>query len=226
MHHLDRIWNYARTAVSTFLDFAHGGLLMAGFISVMLITAHVTGGGGASSAQRNTLVESLQIFFATPRNEPAAPVETAVQAEPDAVTRYLAQRYRVSGHALMPVVETVHQVGRRVDLDPLLILAVIAVESGFNPLSESVMGAQGLMQVIPRWHSDKLENADDKTALLDPQTNVRIGAMVLRDSIRRSGSLIEGLQQYAGAANAEVPIYANKVLAVRQRLAELKGKSA
>ena len=58
---------------------------------------------------------------------------------------YVAKRYRVSNDALLPVFATAQAAGRDLKLDPLLIIAVIGVESGFNPLSQSVVGAQGLM---------------------------------------------------------------------------------
>jgi soluble lytic murein transglycosylase-like protein len=104
------------------------------------------------------------------------------------------------------------------ELDPLLIIAVIGIESGFNPFAQSVMGAQGLMQVIPRFHRDKLPPETPPTAFLDPVSNVRVGAQVLHEAIRRQGGLIEGLQYYAGAADDPERGYAARVIAEKQRL--------
>ncbi|HXE37390.1 MAG TPA: transglycosylase SLT domain-containing protein, partial [Azonexus sp.] len=92
------------------------------------------------------------------------------------------------------------------------------VESGFNPFSQSVFGAQGLMQVVPRFHKDKLPEEADQAAFLDPVTNVQIGAKVLKESIRRFGGLEDGLQQFGGAVNDPDRRYASKVLAEKQRL--------
>lgn len=131
---------------------------------------------------------------------------------------YVSRRYRVSTEALQPIFATAEVVGRELHLDPLLIIAVIGVESGFNPFSQSVFGAQGLMQVVPRFHKDKLPEEADQAAFLDPVTNVQIGAKVLKESIRRFGGLEDGLQQFGGAANDPDRRYSSKVLAEKQRL--------
>lgn len=135
-----------------------------------------------------------------------------------AVLDYVAQRYRVAGEALLPIFETVQTVARQRHMDPLLLIAVISIESRFNPISESPMGAQGLMQIIPRYHADKLTDVAANAPFLDPVTNVQIGARILQEAIRRQGSLMAGLQYYAGATDDEEQTYAAKVLAERLRL--------
>ena len=74
------------------------------------------------------------------------------------------------------------------------------------------------MQVIPRFHMDKLPEEADRSAFLDPVTNVQVGAKVLHESIRRFGGLENGLQQFGGALNDPDRRYASKVLAEKQRL--------
>ena len=129
---------------------------------------------------------------------------------------YVTRRYKVSTEAVQPIFATAQSVGRELHLDPLLIIAIIGVESGFNPFSQSVVGAQGLMQVVPRFHQDKLP--EESASFLDPITNVQVGARVLKESIRRHGGLEEGLQQFGGAIGDAGRRYATKVLAERQRL--------
>lgn len=131
---------------------------------------------------------------------------------------YVAKRYRVSNEALHPIFSTALAAGREHRVDPLLIIAVIGVESGFNPFSQSVFGAQGLMQVVPRFHLDKLPDEAEHNAFLDPVTNVQVGVRVLKDAIQRYGSLEDGLQQFGGAANDPERRYATRVLAEKQRL--------
>jgi len=153
---------------------------------------------------------------------------TAVQeSEPDmetltprmrAVLEHVTQRYRVSPEALGPIFEAAQSTGRERSLDPLIIVAIIGIESGFNPFAQSPKGAQGLMQVIPRFHQDKVPEGAGKLPLFDPVTNVQVGAHVLQEAIRRRGSLMAGLQQFGGAVDDGAQSYAAKVLAEKQRL--------
>ena len=80
------------------------------------------------------------------------------------------------------------------------------------------MGAQGLMQIMPRWHKDKMPDGAGEKPLLDPVINITVGVHVLEEAIRRSGGLVAGLQYYAGASDNEDSSYANKVLAEKERL--------
>lgn len=137
-----------------------------------------------------------------------------------ALASYLAGRYRVSAVATRDLVGAAFRAAELTKLDPLLILAVMAVESSFNPIAESAYGAKGLMQVVPRYHVDRLAFHGGAETVLDPQTNIRVGAEILSDYIRRTGSLEAGLQMYAGAADDSGGRYAQKVLAEKQRLAQ------
>lgn len=150
---------------------------------------------------------------------PAEPLLETLSPRMLGALNYVSRRYRVSTEALQPIFATAQTAGRELRLDPLLIVAVIGVESGFNPFSQSVFGAQGLMQVVPRFHRDKLpDEADHQSAFLDPVTNVQVGARVLEESIRRNGGLENGLQQFGGAINDPERRYSIKVLAEKQRL--------
>ena len=82
-------------------------------------------------------------------------------------------------------------VGLKAKLDPTLILAIMAIESGFNPFAQSPVGAQGLMQVMTQIHHDKYRSFGGKLAAFDPASNLRVGVKVLQDCITRAGS-IEG----------------------------------
>jgi soluble lytic murein transglycosylase-like protein len=140
-----------------------------------------------------------------------------VSLEPrlSAAMDYVSRRYKVSAEAVQPIFATAQAVGHELHIDPLLIIAIIGVESSFNPFSQSGFGAQGLMQVVPRFHQDKLP---EEASFLDPVTNVQVGARVLKEYIHRHGGLEEGLQQFGGALNDAGRRYAGKVLAERQRL--------
>ena len=110
----------------------------------------------------------------------------------------------------------------RTKLDPTLILAVMAVESSFNPFAQSPVGAQGLMQVMTRVHTDKYEGFGGHLAAFDPVANLRVGVKVLQECIARAGSLEGGLRYYVGAAYLpDDGGYAAKVLAEHFRLRQV-----
>ncbi|HEY8878020.1 MAG TPA: lytic transglycosylase domain-containing protein [Roseateles sp.] len=131
-----------------------------------------------------------------------------------AVAHWLARRYSVAPEPISRLVQEAWAVGQRAKVEPTLILAIIAIESRFNPFAQSSVGAQGLMQVMTRVHDDKYEAFGGTLAAFDPVTNLRVGVQVLKECIQRAGSLEEGLRYYVGAANlAEDTGYAARVMA-------------
>jgi soluble lytic murein transglycosylase-like protein len=132
---------------------------------------------------------------------------------------YLARRYHVADGAMRVVVAAAQSAGKERQVDPLLILAVIAVESSMNPFAQSPVGATGLMQVMPDLHGGKFVEQDGRRGALDPVANIRVGSEILGDLIRRGGSVERGLQLYVGAGNAsDDGGYANRVLTEFARL--------
>jgi soluble lytic murein transglycosylase-like protein len=124
------------------------------------------------------------------------------------------------------LVKAAFDTGRQVGLDPLLLLAVMAIESGFNPYAESGVGAQGLMQVMSKVHSDKFRYFGGPGAALEPLANITVGAVVLKDCIARGGSLADGLRLYVGSTSQDDGGYGAKVLAERARLRDVaRGRS-
>lgn len=144
-----------------------------------------------------------------------------------ALAEYLSRRYYVAGSQTGRIVAAAYRAAHEVGLDPLLVLAVISVESRFNPIAESVMGARGLMQIIPKYHYAKLERLGGEEALFDPERNIRVGARILQEYVHRTGTLEGGLQFYNGALWDATAQYAQKVMAERERLmAVLRGRGA
>ncbi|RYG08469.1 MAG: lytic transglycosylase domain-containing protein, partial [Burkholderiales bacterium] len=144
-----------------------------------------------------------------------------------AVAFWLSRKYKVAPEPLSVLVAEAFEIGQEAKLDPTLILAIMAIESGFNPFAQSPVGAQGLMQVMTKIHHDKYENFGGRLAAFDPVTNLRVGVKVLQECIARAGSLEGGLKYYVGAANLDTDGgYADKVLAERARLlAVVSGRS-
>lgn len=142
-----------------------------------------------------------------------------------AVSDFVARRYRVSRDVAFDFVSHAYRVGRELQLDPLLIIAVMAIESSFNPIAESVAGAKGLMQIIPRYHVEKFEPFGGPQAVFDPATNIRVGAQILKEYIRYTGNIGIALQMYAGALNDAEDHYTQKVLGMKQRLQYVVARS-
>ena len=158
---------------------------------------------------------------------PVADQKDPAQREQKWVTNWLSKRYRVAGDATNMLVSATYNTAREVKIDPLLVLAVMAIESGFNPFAESPVGAQGLMQVMSKVHHDKFQPLGGVKAALNPVANIKVGASILKEYVNRGGSIESGLKMYVGAAAFETDAgYGYKVLAEYRRLKDVaSGKS-
>jgi hypothetical protein len=138
---------------------------------------------------------------------------------------FVARKYRVSQDMAYDFVRLAHSTGHQLGLDPLLIIAVIAIESRFNPIAESMAGARGLMQIIPKYHTGKFEEYGGEKAVFDPEANVKVGARILKEYIRLTGNVGIALQMYAGALGDDGEQYTTKVMTERQRLKQIVSPS-
>ena len=214
-----------------FFDITHNSFALLGLGLVFgLIT--LTARPDLRQAGEASLISWLQERqeIAIGYTEPDA-IDRATAAEPKnlpkqqaALAFWLARKYGVAPEPLSVLVSEAFEIGAKAKLDPTLILAIMAIESGFNPFAQSPVGAQGLMQVMTKVHSDKYENFGGKLAAFDPVTNLRVGVKVLQECIKRAGSVEGGLKFYVGAANMENDGgYASKVLAEHARLLAVVG---
>ena len=227
-----------RTVVSDvadgFFEITHNGFALLGLATVFAALALV-----ARPDLRQSGEDQLMGWLQSRRPVPEAPV---VDLEPTAIERttaalpqdlpkqqaavayWLSKKYRVAAEPLSVLVAEAYDLGKRTKLDPTLILAIVAVESSFNPFAQSHVGAQGLMQVMTRVHGDKYEPAGGTLTAFDPVTNMRVGVKVLMECISRAGSLEGGLRHYVGAANLpDDGGYAAKVMAEHERLRQVAG---
>lgn len=138
------------------------------------------------------------------------------------VTTWLAKRYRVASDASNMLVSAAYLTAKEIKLDPLLILSVMAIESGLNPFAESPVGAQGLMQVMSKIHHEKFEEMGGIKAALNPVANIKVGALILKDYVTRGGSVEAGLKLYVGAAAFDNDGgYGSRVMAEYKRLKDV-----
>jgi hypothetical protein len=197
------------------LEISHNTLALIGLLA---IAAAVFALGRADVRGQLEVVALEWLQTRHEEREHASGNLLAAVAEPEAVNRataadlteltrqqatlatWIARRYKVAPEPVGALVQEAWQIGHRAGLDPTLILAIMAVESSFNPFAQSPVGAQGLMQVLTRVHDDKYESFGGKHAAFDPISNLRVGVQVLQECIRRAGSLEEGLKFYVGAA--------------------------
>jgi len=102
----------------------------------------------------------------------------------------------------------VHHEATRAELPPEMVLAVIDIESAFDPYAVSVAGAQGLMQVMPFW-LDEIGRPGDR--LVDIRTNLRMGCTILRYYYEmENGDWMRALGRYNGSLGRRE--YPEKVL--------------
>ena len=146
----------------------------------------------------------------------------ATQHQQALVTNWLAKKYRVAGEATDMLVSAAYGTAKEIKLDPLLILSVMAIESGFNPFAESPVGAQGLMQVMSKVHHEKFQQLGGIKAALNPLANIKVGSLILKDYVTRGGSVEAGLKLYVGAAAFDTDFgYGSRVLAEYRRLKDV-----
>ena len=202
---------------------------MAVRIPERILTPAIVVGGALliSAAPPDAVAPDLTGIACTPpsaeqvSDSDRAPLDAMQQA----LVEHLSRRYFIAEVATERMVVAAHRAAAEVGLDPLLVLAVISIESSFNPIAESVRGAKGLMQIIPRYHLDKLRAAGGEHAVFDPESNIHVGARILQEYVYRTGTLEAGLQFYNGALRDGTAQYAHRVLAERMRLEQvLRGR--
>ncbi len=199
-------------------------LSVAGFLAVALAATAASHprmpmSQGASAIADPSSSEVRISAIAAPASLEAVRIAPAEgNAREQELARLVARRYRVASGAAGEMVGAVLKEARTHGIDPMLVLAVIAVESRFNPVAESEQGAVGLMQVVPRFHMDKIA-ALGVAGLLRPDANIAVGVRILKDAIKRGGTdIATGLQLYNGAVYDDTRAYATRVLDEQKRL--------
>lgn len=201
-------------------------------VQVALVTATdavETGGLAAPSHALETSAAAVVKTGYTPgesgRAVPVVAQEDGAVAARAALTRFIASRYRVADEVVAGIVNAAYRAANAHAVDPLVVLAVVATESGYNPIAESVVGAKGLMQIIAKFHPEKLAVYGGEDALFEPEVNVRVGTQILHEYLRRYGDLETALQVYAGALDDADTRYARKVFSERARLQQALERS-
>jgi len=216
---------FAADVAGGFFRVTHNGIALLGLMVVIGVAALVLKpelrheGEARLTAWLTARKVAAQGIVAEPRA-----IERATAANPEflppeqaSIALWIARKYHVAPEPLAALVAEAYEAGRINHIDPVLILSVMAIESGFNPFAQSAVGAQGLMQVMPAVHSDKYQPFGGQYAAFDPKTNLRVGVTVLKDCIAHAGSVQGGLKYYVGGASGGNG-YAEKVMAEYTRM--------
>lgn len=199
-------------------------LLLENLTGTVVLPPEQAAGAEGDAAASSTSGDAINFARLLRASAKEGEVEGVTAAQEQALRGYLARKYRIASSVAGALINTAFVVAREMELDPQLILAVIAIESRYNPYAESHVGAQGLMQVMTRVHKEKFTEFSDGTiAALHPIANMRVGSRILRDCIDRRGSIERGLACYVGATGPSDGGYGAKVLAERRRIALASG---
>jgi soluble lytic murein transglycosylase len=103
--------------------------------------------------------------------------------------------------AVWNVAETISVESKKYSLDPMLVVALINVESRFRHRAVSTEGARGLMQLLPSVAGTlagdaALEQWEGEKSLDDPVTNIKLGIYYLSSLKKRFGDLQTALTAY------------------------------
>lgn len=103
----------------------------------------------------------------------------------------------VSTATVKRIVNAVYAQSQKHGIDPLLILSTIRQESRFKVQAKSSHGAKGLMQVMPRWHQDKIAGRN----IFNIETNIEVGTQILVDCLDKNKQQVsKALNCYSGGA--------------------------
>jgi Transglycosylase SLT domain len=135
------------------------------------------------------------------------------------VVKFIASRYSVDINDAKTYVDFAYKAAKSQKVDPLLVLAVMSIESSFDPDAQSHAGAQGLMQVLTRVHKEKFVPFGGTAAAYDPESNIKVGVQILKQYLVRNGNEAEALKSYVGAALMDSDGgYGYKVLSQKARI--------
>ena len=147
----------------------------------------------------------------------------AFAAEISAVSRDIGRRFHLARSAAVGITAAAFSAAQARGIDPTLVLAVAAVESKFRARAvNSATGAAGLMQVVSKWHQDKVLHVGGEPSLLLVGPNIDVGAAIIADYLTAEhGNVQDALARYLGTAGADR--YVNRVRLEMAHLTSLLG---
>ena len=142
--------------------------------------------------------------------------------EIERITDHIAGKWKIGTTRSRNIVAQAYRVADELNLDPTLLLAVAAKESGFRNIGNPDGGFDpakpyGMMQVHGRVHAKKFP--DGHPSHTSAEENLRIGAAILKSYLAfEKGNETRALQRYNGAMKDRTRKYSKSVLAIRSEL--------
>lgn len=195
---------FAADVQEGFIEITRHGLALFG-LAVVLVSATFLARPDLQASASGVLLGWLEIRqtenLEIPAQNEAAKRTTAqnlddLSADQLLVTRWLSRKYRVSAEPLGAMVAEAWALGERSQLPPSLILAIMAIESRFNPFASSKAGHVGLMQIEQLAHGEALAQFGGPLSAFDPLTNVRVGVRHLQSLVQQTQNTEEAIALY------------------------------
>ncbi|HLZ98789.1 MAG TPA: lytic transglycosylase domain-containing protein [Steroidobacteraceae bacterium] len=122
-----------------------------------------------------------------------------------ALSRDIARRFHLAESAAAGITRAAFTAAQARGIDPTLVLAIAAVESKFKPRAVNpTTGATGLMQIMPRWHQDKIGSIGGESSLMLIAPNLSVGAAIMAEYLdAEDGDIQDALGHYLGTTGAE-----------------------
>jgi soluble lytic murein transglycosylase-like protein len=165
---------------------------------------------GAAMCMRTSQLQSEFMVLSHP--EPARSIgptcrNPAVEMAPgiNALSRDIARRFHLAEGAAVSITRAAFTAAQASGIDPTLVLAIAAVESKFKPGAVNpTTGAKGLMQIMPRWHQDKVLSIGGESSLMLIAPNIAVGAAIMAEYLdAEDGDIQDALGHYLGTSGAE-----------------------
>ena len=187
---------FAEIARERFKLSLKSGLLCAVMLMPATALADSTTGENAEPAQ--VAMATVPVIDAGPGS--TSDVKPAHQDKVINLSQHIQRKYGVPEHKATHIVLKAMENADRHQVEPELILAIIAVESTFKERAVSRVGARGLMQVMPGPHRSKVREIGGSHALFDPAKNIHTGSRILVNYLNaHSGNLRRALLSYNGS---------------------------
>lgn len=187
------------------------------FLLFVLATATIAALYFFLKTQESAIPENSALSYDTIRGQNTS-VNTIV-LDPfieHSILEELGREHNVSTEEMTTIWNAIISEEEAKDIDPLLMLAIIQQESGFDRTARSYVGALGLTQVMPQIHRKKIRDGE---SLTNPTVSVRVGAQVFNEYLaRENGNVNRALQRYNGSLKDKKQRYAQRVLAKKNRL--------